>query len=375
MRTSSRRLLKGPDPLSIRRSRLRRNFRTIFACLADSTAPATHLLHDLRGSFASNNSKAYVYSKHMRNSEKSLHRCVSNRTKFVIIYCTISQLKLDPRNPRAHSKRQVRQIACSIEAFGFNVPILIPANFKVIAGHGRILAAQQLGLAEVPTILLDHLTEAQARAFMIADNRLTEVSVWNDELLAEQLRDLTLMDLDFSLEATGFEMGEIDLRIEGLEAGAAAERDVADDLPAASELTISRGGDLWLLGQHKIFCGNVLEGLSYMKLLGKEKASMVFTDPPYNVRIEGNVSGFGAVRHREFAMASGEMSRDEFSAFLTTVCMLLARHSAAGSIHFYCMDWRHMVEPRSTRAVGRLVCGRDRRARCLGRRPAPARGR
>ena len=281
----------------------------------------------------------------MRSSTENLHSRVNGRTTgFAVVCRPISQLKLDPRNPRAHSKRQVRQIARSIETFGFNVPVLIDANFKVIAGHGRILAAQQLGLAEVPTILLDHLTEAQACAFMIADNRLTETSVWNDQLLAEQLRDLSLMDLDFGLEATGFEMGEIDLRIEGLETGAAPERDAADDLPAASELTISRGGDLWLLGQHRIFCGSALDRLSYMKLLGRQKAAMVFTDPPYNVRIEGNVSGFGVVRHREFAMASGEMSTDEFRAFLITVCMLLARHSTSGSIHFYCMDWRHMVE-------------------------------
>jgi hypothetical protein len=112
-------------------------------------------------------------------------------------------------------------------------------------------------------------------------------------------------------------MGEIDLRIEGLETGAAPERDAADDIPAASELTISRGGDLWLLGQHRIFCGSALDGLSYVKLLGKQKAAMVFTDPPYNVHIDGNVSGLGAIRHREFAMASGEMSPDEFRAFLT----------------------------------------------------------
>jgi ParB-like chromosome segregation protein Spo0J len=144
----------------------------------------------------------------MRNSSNSrkLEGRVNGRTKFVI-YRPISQLKLGPRNPRAHSKRQVHQIARSIETFGFNVPVLIDANLKVIAGHGRILAAQQLGLAEVPTILLDHLTEAQARAFMIADNRLTETSVWNDQLLAEQLRDLSLMDLDFGLRGDGLRDG------------------------------------------------------------------------------------------------------------------------------------------------------------------------
>ena len=135
-----------------------------------------------------------------------------------VFYRAIEDLKLDPKNPRLHSPRQIRQIARSIEAFGFNVPVLIDANLKVIAGHGRILACQQIGRTEVPTITLEHLTEAQARAFMIADNRLTENSVWDDRLLAEQLKDLAVLDLDFSLEATGFEMGEIDLRIESLTA-------------------------------------------------------------------------------------------------------------------------------------------------------------
>ncbi len=129
----------------------------------------------------------------------------------LIVFRPISEIKLDPRNPRSHSKAQIRQIARSINAFGFNVPILIDKNLNVIAGHGRLLAAQLLGLTEVPTIKLEHLTQAQARALMIADNRLTENAVWDDRLLAEQLKELSVLDLDFDLEATGFEMGEIDL--------------------------------------------------------------------------------------------------------------------------------------------------------------------
>src|ERR1700730_6124330 len=136
--------------------------------------------------------------------------------RVAVVYRPISELQLDPKNPRLHSDRQVNQIAHSIEAFGFNVPVLINANDKVIAGHGRILACQLLGQTEVPTICLEHLSEAQARAFMIADNRLTENSVWDDRLLAEQLKELSVVTLEFSLEAAGFTMGEIDLRIEGL---------------------------------------------------------------------------------------------------------------------------------------------------------------
>ena len=121
-----------------------------------------------------------------------------------VIYRSIGELKSDPGNPRVHSARQVRQIARSIETFGFNVPVLIDSSGNVVAGHGRIEAAKLLGLNEVPTICLEHLTPAQARAFMIADNRLTEISVWDDRLLAEQFRALSVLDLDFSLEVTGF---------------------------------------------------------------------------------------------------------------------------------------------------------------------------
>lgn len=133
-----------------------------------------------------------------------------------IVYLPIAELKLDLMNPRVHTPRQIRQIARSIERFGFNVPVLVDAHGKVIAGHGRVLACQLLGWTEVPTICLEHLNQAQARAFMIADNRLTEISEWDDRLLAEQLKELSELNLDFDLEATGFTMGEIDLRIEGL---------------------------------------------------------------------------------------------------------------------------------------------------------------
>jgi DNA modification methylase len=263
--------------------------------------------------------------------------------RLAVTYRPIAELKLDPRNPRCHAPKQIRQIAQSLTAFGFLVPVLVDRDLKLIAGHGRILACRQLGWNEVPTICLDHLSDAQAKAFMIADNRLTENSVWNDRLLAEQLQELAVLDLDFSLEVTGFEMGEIDLRIQGLEMMAEGAPDPADILPPKGP-QVSRAGDLWLLGSHRVFCGSALDDASYKTLMKGETAAMVFTDPPFNLRIEGNVSGLGAVQHREFAMASGEMSETEFTAFLTRACAQLARHSDDGSIHFVCMDWRHLTE-------------------------------
>ena len=206
------------------------------------------------------------------------------------------------------------------------------------------MAGRQLGWKEVPTIQLEHLTETQARAFMIADNRLTENSVWDDNLLAEQLKELSLLSLDFDIDVTGFDMGEIDFRIGQLDAGKSPEEDPGDIIPPQQSLRVSQPGDLWILGRHRLLCGSALEEASYSVLMADEHAAMIFTDPPYNVPINGNVGGLGAIEHREFAMASGEMTEEQFTAFLKQTCDLMAKYSRDGSIHFICMDWRHMSE-------------------------------
>jgi DNA modification methylase len=267
------------------------------------------------------------------------------RFPLTIVHQRIDALKPDPANPRLHNKKQVRQIANSIEAFGFNVPILVDCYGKVIAGHGRLLACGELGWTEVPTLCLDHLTTAQARAFMIADNRLAEVATWDDQLLAEQLRELSLLGLDFKIEVTGFEMGEIDLRIASLEDLPETTDDPADILPdLTTRAPISKLGDLWLLGAHRVLCGNALDPEAFRTLMGEERAGMVFTDPPYNVPIDGHASGLGAIHHRPFPMGSGEMDRTAFTAFLGQACRNLTAFSIDGSIHFVCMDWRHVDE-------------------------------
>jgi DNA modification methylase len=270
----------------------------------------------------------------------------------MILYRPIDQLKPDPANPRRHSKKQIRQIRNSIEAFGFVVPILIDGDGNVIAGHGRLLAAKELGWSEVPTLCLDHLSRAQARAFMIADNRLTEIATWDDRLLAQQLKDLSLLGLDFSLELTGFEVPEIDLRIALLDDVSEAADNPADVLPeAAAGPPLSRMGDLWVLGRHRLLCGNALNPAAFATLLGNERAAIVFTDPPYNVPIDGHASGLGAIHHRPFPMASGEMDGGEFTAFLCQAFRNLTAYSIDGSLHYICMDWRHLAEL--------LTAGRD----------------
>lgn len=255
----------------------------------------------------------------------------------------ISELRPAPANPRSHSRKQIRQIASSIEAFGFNVPVLVDAQDRVIAGHGRLQACTLLGWAEVPTIRLEHLSEAQAQAFLLADNKLTLNASWDERLLGQNLKDLSLLNLDFSLETTGFDMGEIDLLIEGLDVSLAGD-DPADELPEPSEVAVSQPGDLWLLGPHRVCCGSALEAEALASLMTDRRASIVFTDPPYNVPIDGHVGGSGAIHHREFAMASGEMTEAEFTAFLSKSMNLLAQHSVDGALHYICMDWRHIGE-------------------------------
>jgi DNA modification methylase len=257
-----------------------------------------------------------------------------------VIYLPTTSLKPHPRNPRVHSDRQVHQIAQSIEAFGFNVPILVDDRENVVAGHGRLLAARKLGWKTVPVIKLKHLSESQHTAFLIADNRLTENSSWDERLLGEQLKVLSELELDFDLEVIGFETAEIDVLIDGLET--ISEPDPDDRLPAVETSAVSVIGDLWKLGQHRVLCGNSLISENYARLLDGAKADVVITDPPYNVAIDGHASGLGRVRHREFAMASGEMSAGEFTEFLRKAMTLSRQGSQPGSLAYYFMDWRHM---------------------------------
>lgn len=253
----------------------------------------------------------------------------------------IGSLKTYAGNARTHSAKQIAQIAASIRAFGFNNPVLIDKDGGIIAGHGRVEAAKKLGLETVPCVRLEHLSEAQKRAYILADNKLAEKAGWDPEILKIELQHLSSLDLDFEITLTGFEMAEIDLLL----GDDAPEVDPADGVPAIDPgLAVTRLGDIWQLGRHRLICGDSTVPAAYARLLDGERAQMVFTDPPYNVKIDGHVCGLGGIKHREFAMASGEMSMSEFSAFLQKVFENLASHSVDGAIYFICMDWRHMAE-------------------------------
>lgn len=260
-----------------------------------------------------------------------------------IISKDIKCLKPYERNARKHSDKQISQIAASINQFGFNNPVLIDANDTIIAGHGRWLAASRLKMTEIPTICLDHLSPAEVKAYILADNKLAELAGWDEEILAIELEHLISLDLDFDIGITGFETGEIDFIIGG---AVSQKLDPADEVIEAAVDTpaVTQPGDLWLLGDHKLFCGDSLNETSYRTLMGVERAQMVFTDPPYNVPIDGHVCGKGAIKHREFEMGVGEMTEQEFTRFLATSMALLISYASPGAISFYCMDWRHMAE-------------------------------
>ena len=255
----------------------------------------------------------------------------------------VTSLRPYARNARTHSKKQVRQIATSIDRFGFTNPVLISDEGEIIAGHGRVEAAKLLGWKAVPTIALSHLSEIERRAYVLADNKLALNAGWDKDILAIELQ--ALVDFAFDVELTGFSLAEIDFVLD--EAGE-ADPDVPDAAEdAVSNVTgpaVSRMSDVWILGRHKLICGDARSSDDYERLLGNERVDMVFTDPPYNVAIDGNVCGLGSVKHREFAFASGEMSETQFTQFLEVSLGAMAAVMRDGAIAFVCMDWRHMGE-------------------------------
>ena len=249
-------------------------------------------------------------------------------------------------NARTHSKKQIRQIADGIRQFGFTNPVLVGENGEIIAGHGRVEAAKLLGLEKVPTVRLAHLNAAQRRAYVLADNKLALNAGWDRKLLAIELQGL--IDIDFDVELTGFSSTEIDLVLD--EAGEGSPNDptgVGDEIPLSTNdpaTAITRTGDVWCLGRHRLICGDARDRAVFDVVMGHERADLIFTDPPYNVPIDGHVTGLGRIRHREFAMGVGEMSAEAFTSFLRLTLGHAAALARNGAIAFVCMDWRHMGE-------------------------------
>jgi len=274
--------------------------------------------------------------------EVSAMKRITPPTELQVLYQPIDALRVNKCNPRIHSKHQITQIADSIRAFGFNNPILVDKENRVLAGHGRWDASKQLGMDSVPTIRLDQMTEAQKRAYVIADNRLAENADWDPQLLGLEFQYLSDLELDFDVAITGFENAEIDILIGDLERAP----DPDDEIPALDPTSppVAQPGDLWHVGRHLLLCGDATREGSFKHILGDEQAQLIFTDPPFNLPIIGHVSGLGRMQHREFPMASGEMTPAQYIGFLRTIFGHLATWSVDGSIHDICMDWRHLLE-------------------------------
>ena len=254
----------------------------------------------------------------------------------------LAELKPHKNNPRTHSKKQIGQIADSIRRFGFTNPVLVDDDHGIIAGHGRVAAAKMLGITHVPTIALSGMSAADRKAYIIADNRLAECAGWDEDLLKLELAGILELEPDYDMALTGFDGGALERLIEAALSG----NDIDDVIPAIDEkaVPVSATGELWCLGKHRLLCGDARDVDAYQRLMNGELAQMIFTDPPYNVPVHGHVCGLGKVKHADFAMASGEMSEVQFEGFLTKVFGKLAVFSADGSIHYVCMDWRHMRE-------------------------------
>lgn len=253
----------------------------------------------------------------------------------------LAALAPNPRHTRRVSAAQIRRIRRSVEAFGFNVPILVDSQNRIICGHVRVEAMKALGFTEVLAILLEHLSPEQIEAFGIAENRLVETGEFDDAALGLVLKDLSLLDLDFSLDVTGFAMAEIDVKIDAVDQ--TPDQD-ADDEPVEAGPSVVKLGELWTLGRHRLICGSALEQTTYERLMMGELAAMVFTDPPYGVAISGHVKANGKNTHREFVMGGAEMSSSELTTFFTTAWRCCADYSVDGSLHYAFIDGAHLFE-------------------------------
>ena len=255
---------------------------------------------------------------------------------------SVDALKPYAGNARTHSPQQIEQIARSIQRFGFTNPILVGDDLHVIAGHGRLAAAKQLAMGEVPVVRLSHLSPDERRAYILADNQIALNSGWDEEVLAIELQGL--IDVNFDMDVTGFSVAAIDLTLDAAKTASPATSDKGDFVPPVAANAISRHGDHWILGRHGLICGDAQHPTVFDQLLNGSKADLIFTDPPYNVPVNGHVCGSGKIKHREFAMANGEMSAVDFTAFLATTLGCASANARDGALAYVFMDWRHIKE-------------------------------
>ncbi|MDP1027102.1 DNA methyltransferase [Sphingomonas sp. KR1UV-12] len=258
-----------------------------------------------------------------------------------ISYRQPGELLAYKRNPRQHPERQLVALTASIREFGFIIPVLLDSDSTIIAGHARVEAAKRAGLAEVPTISAVHLTPAQVKAYRLADNRLPSLATWDMDILAVEIDEILSLG-EIEMEGLGWSTAELDVLLDA--ADPVSDADPADDVPEPPVVPVARPGDLWQLGAHRLLCGSATEPASWERLLDGKMARMIFSDPPFNTKVNGHVSGLGKVKHQEFHEASGEMTKAEFTDFLTRFLAAMLPVVADGSVVDVCMDWRHLGE-------------------------------
>ena len=255
----------------------------------------------------------------------------------------VSSLKPNPRNTRVHPEKQVALLSKGMREFGFHSPLVIDEDGMILCGHGRFEAAKDLQLDDVPVIRLHGLTPSQKIALAIADNKLASIGEYNLEILGQELAVLydPEADLSFDPSITGYDTVELDQILVG-EDKSPADSANAVDIPSGLEPVVTQLGDVWQCGVHRLLCGDALSNDAYDALMGDERAQVVFVDPPYNVPNSGHVSRRADVR--EFAMAYGEKSKEEFTSFLSAACNKIRRYAADNAVVYICMDWRHSPE-------------------------------
>jgi DNA modification methylase len=270
-----------------------------------------------------------------------------------IVHRRVDELRPNPRNARTHQKRKIRDLAKEIEALGFIGAIILDENGMILAGHARHAAAKLLELKSVPTITAVGLSDAQKRAFVLANNKFSERPGYNREILANELKELSFVspELDLDLTISGFELGEIDVLLNEADD---EKSEPEDSISPTAGPRITRPGEIWQLGKHRVLCGDARDAAGYAQLMQDERAAMAFADVPYNVPVRGHVQGRGRHKHAEFAFASGEMSDTEFRAFLTQSLGGAAEVSRDGAVTYVCIDWRHVE---ALISVGRGVYG------------------
>src|SRR3984957_2960878 len=261
----------------------------------------------------------------------------------------IEEVKPHPHHTRKPNREQRRKLEASFRKFGENAPILVDRQGYILAGHVRFETLRAMGRTHVWVLVLDHLSDAKSRAYAIADNKIGELSSFDEKNLSREISDLIEIAEDFEIEDTGFDTGEIDLILQGFDAG---HPDKQDEFELHVGNAVTTLGDLWSLEQHLLLCADARDAASYTTLMNGKKASAIFADPPFNVKINGHVTGKGRQTHREFPSASGEMTEAEFTDFLSFILSSSKTHSSAGALMFICMDWRHLWELQS---AGRAV--------------------